>query len=169
MCTSDSTHITVWLRPLSGRLLVAEGWELRLWILCTQSTSFRGIRLSASWGHLLEVLSKADCTCFCTVSTFLVSSSMANGLGEWTRSCPNKPPSSLRWHGWKSSHYFGPCYGLLKDVRLSALPFKAWSMHSLSRSQKNNAGHHYADIQVTIHFLLHPHRSSTVEPRKPPR
>lgn len=105
MCTSNSTRSSVWLRLLSGRLLVAKGWELRLWILCTQSTSFRGISLSPSVGHLLEPFSKASYTCFCVVSTFLVSSSMARGGGIPTmvmsKQTPilflNTTPSQMTW------------------------------------------------------------------------
>lgn len=48
-----------------------------------------------------------------------------------------------------AAHYSGQPFGLLKDVMLSVLPFKAGSMYNLSRPLKNNAEGHY-----TGHNLL---------------
>lgn len=71
---------------------------------------------------------------------------------QW--SCPNKPPSYssllLPEHDALSddttataAHYSGQPFGLLKDVLLSVLLFKAWSVYNLSRPLENNAEDHY--------------------------
>ncbi len=122
--------------------------------LCTQSTSFRGIRLSPSGGHLVEPFSEANCTCFCVLSNLPVSSSMARG-GWCTHSGHVQTnPHLFPQHDALSddmsaaaAHYSGQPFGLFKDVMLSVLPFKAWSMCNLSRPLKNNAEDDYADMQ----------------------
>lgn len=48
-----------------------------------------------------------------------------------------------------AAHYSGQPFGLLKDVVMSVLPFKARSMYDLSRPPKNNVGDHYTDMQGT--------------------
>lgn len=45
-----------------------------------------------------------------------------------------------------AAHYSGQPFGLLKDVMLSVLPFKAGSMFVLSRPVKNNAEDRYTDM-----------------------
>ncbi|KAG7509289.1 hypothetical protein JOB18_040096 [Solea senegalensis] len=46
-----------------------------------------------------------------------------------------------------AAHYSGQPFGLLKDVLLSVLPFKAWAMYNLSRPVENNAEDHYTERQ----------------------
>lgn len=45
-----------------------------------------------------------------------------------------------------ATHYSAQPFGLLKDVMLSGLAFKAWSMYRLSRPLRNNAQVNYTDI-----------------------
>lgn len=63
-----------------------------------------------------------------------------------------------------AAHYSGQPFGLLKDVTLSALPFKAWSTFNLSRPLKNNAEDHYTDMHGHNPLSLQPDHFSTIEP-----
>lgn len=99
-------------------------------------TSFGGISLSRSGGHLLESFSGADSTYSHVLSPFPVSFSMAAGDGVAAMVMSKQTPiiflTAAPEHNALSddmtataAHYCGQPFGLLKDVMLSELPFKA--------------------------------------------
>lgn len=111
------------------------------------STSFRGIRLSHSRGWLYLLL------CAFSLSRVIFHGQrgrcsrhghvQTNPHGiplSWTT------PSRMTWLQ-QQPIILDSLFGLLKDVMLSVLPFKAGSMYNLSGPLGNNAEDHYTYMQ----------------------
>lgn len=100
---------------------------------------------------LQEATSEANCTCVCVLATIPLPSSMAGGGSVPCHSHVQTNPRLIPQHNVLSkditaatTHNSGQTFGLLKDVMLSELAFKAWSMHRLSRPLRNEAQLHKA-------------------------
>lgn len=127
MCTSNSTRSTVWSRPVSGRLF---GGKL-VRVVNTVHIFFGGFRPSPPRGHLWVLLWGPLHLPLCP---FYLSSVIFHGrrvrctpLGHVQtnpRLIRQHPPSRMTWLQ-QQAHYSGQHFGLLKDVMLSGLPWRA--------------------------------------------
>lgn len=159
MCCSNSTHlIIVFVAPL--------GVAFFFFFFAIRSTVYTS-EVSSKFLSLIWATFESLPLSFFFLCASQCHFSMATGDGAAPpRPCPNKPSPPLLYslHSLNliiflnttplsddttatAAHYSGQPFGLLKDVMLSGLPFKAGFIYYLSRlcKKKNNAEDHCGD------------------------